>query len=144
MICTVYKTTNGKVDTLYSNWTADLTVGNSLVANLNIMGSKSSDSKTGVAGQAVSFTIANYPGFNVTLVGGKVSSNGAGLYYIDGVKNTAYWTYNGITKVPAVSGYINIKNGNSESASGTFSFMCSDSTVVQGLTEQGNSFSVEW
>ncbi len=131
-------------DTLYHTWTSDLTLANSFNPNINIVGSKSSDSKTGKAGQAISFTIKNYPGFVVTLVNGKVYGNGIGTYTIDGASVTAYWSPDGITKIPAVSGTINIVNGNQESASGTFSFFCADSTMVQGTATSGNAFSVLW
>jgi hypothetical protein len=144
---TIYQTVNGHpdtiykpiIDTLYQTWSSDLTLATAFAPNIVIVGSKSSDSKTGKAGQAIGFTINNYPGFNT------VHANGAGTYVIDGINNTAYWSYDGINKTQAVSGKIIIINGNAESASGTFAFVFADSTTIQGSTsDMPGTFSVLW
>jgi hypothetical protein len=138
MKTSVSRTLNGKDSTLYTNWVSDVTVANSFYPGLNVIGSKSTDTKdnNGKAGQAISFTIKNYPGLTKD---GNGNYTGNGVYNIDGSGVTGYWSEDGKKESPAIWGVINIANGNAQSASGTFSMVFADSTRVDNV-----SFGVLW
>ena len=109
------------------SWASDLTLGTQFDTVVNITGTKSSNSHTGRAGQAIGFKFMKY-------------APSAGTYTIDGKNISAYWMNNGSSvQIPATSGTITLDTATNQRAAGSFSFTTSDSTVISNGT-----FSLSW
>lgn len=131
---------------VYYPWTADITVANAYFPNYTFIATKSSNSQTGIAGQAINFVFQNFPYPRLKSGDTTINNTLVALYdtscnvLIDNSSVQAFWCYDGKNRKYADSGYIYFTKISRQNAYGTFWFRCTDdSTYVQNGT-----FSVSW
>ena len=137
---------NNDTSFVYQNWSSDVTVANAYFPNYTFTATKSSNSQTGIAGQAVSFEFQNFPYPRVKRGDTVINNKNVALYdtsctvFINNTDLKAFWCYDGKNRKYADTGYITYTKITRQNAYGTFWFRCTDdSTYVQN----GN-FSVSW
>ncbi len=142
MKSSLHKTLANSDTALYQPWISDLTVATAFYPSVTFMGSKTRDSKNGKAGQFISFTIKDYPGFHKNPDSSYINPAGT-TFTIDGVNVSGYWSPDGVNKVVATSGTITLTNGTPQSATGSFSLFFADGTYTEGDATT-NTFGVLW